>query len=245
MTTDLAKISSDRLHSMFNAGMKVLNCHRVLSKTDDNIVGELLKGHETFFQWDHYPPGDVYDREHDSQFYYHAHPQEERVGEHGHFHTFLHPEAFSGDLAPLVEPPEGELEEDEDALAHIVGISMDETGIPIRLFTVNRWVTGEVLYPAGALIGLLDRFNIDLAQPSWPVNLWLSNMIRLFRPEIETLLIARDKTVAKWQKNNPALDAYEDESLEVTSSIDISVDRQMEKLQKQFLVRGQRVPEPA
>ena len=45
---------------MLGAGLEVLNCHRVLAKTGDNIVGELIKGHESFYEWDHYPPGDVY-----------------------------------------------------------------------------------------------------------------------------------------------------------------------------------------
>ena len=40
----------------------------------DNIVSELLRDVETYFEWDHDPPGDVYDTQTYSQFYYHAHP---------------------------------------------------------------------------------------------------------------------------------------------------------------------------
>ena len=32
-----------------------------MSMTGDTIVSELLKGHETFFECDHYSSGDVYD----------------------------------------------------------------------------------------------------------------------------------------------------------------------------------------
>ena len=78
-------LSQQDLEEMWSAGQQVLNCYRVLAKSNDNIVGELLKGQGTFYEMDHYPPGDVFDSETNSQYYYHAH----RGGEHGHFHTFL------------------------------------------------------------------------------------------------------------------------------------------------------------
>jgi hypothetical protein len=226
---------------MLEAGLAVLNCHRVLARTGDNIVGELIKGHETFYEWDHYPPGDVYDSDHDSQFYYHAHPQIERVGEHGHFHSFVHPEIIPSAHSPLAEPPPEELEEDEVPLCHLVGISMDSLGIPIRFFTTNRWVTGEILFAAETVSQALDQFEIDLAQPSWPVNLWVTNMIRLFRPQIESLLAARDQVIDDWQRSNPDSNAYEDHELEVTSALKISVDEQIAEIRQILTARGEAV----
>lgn len=243
MAQTLERIPTDRLHKMLGAGLEVLNCHRVLAKTGDNIVGELIKGHKRFYEWDHYPPGDVYDGAHDSQFYYHAHPQIDRVGEHGHFHSFLHPEVIPSGTKPLVEPPESELEDDETTLCHLVGISMDSTGIPIRLFTTNRWVTGEILYPAETIIQALDRFEIDLAEPSWPVNIWVTKMICFFRPAIENLLRERDGTILNWQRTHPDSNAYEDRVLEVTSCINISVDEQMAAVRETLAHRGEQVPE--
>ncbi|HSR70967.1 MAG TPA: hypothetical protein VLL72_01180, partial [Kiloniellales bacterium] len=80
---------------MAEAGRAVVEAHRVLARTGDNVVGELLRDHDTFYEWDHYPPGDVYDRESHAQYYYHAHPPEQRFpGEHGHFHTFLRPKGM-------------------------------------------------------------------------------------------------------------------------------------------------------
>ena len=71
-------IPTDRLREMAAAGSDVVECHRVLANSGGNIVGEFLRDVETFFEWDHYPPGDVYDTQTHSQFYYHAHPQELR-----------------------------------------------------------------------------------------------------------------------------------------------------------------------
>ena len=243
MASDLEQIPSDRLYEMLTAGLEVLNCHRILARTGDNIVGELIKGHKTFYEWDHYPAGDVYDDVNDSQFYYHAHPQIERVGEHGHFHSFLHPEALPVGHKPLVEPPPGELGEDDIPLCHLVSISMDRIGVPIRFFTTNRWVTGEIMYPAESLIPVLDRFEIDLAQPSWPVNIWVTNMVRLFRPAIEDLLRQRDAAISNWQRDKPDSNAYEDRELEVASSLDISVDEQIATTRKILSERGEDAPQ--
>ena len=84
-----------------------------------------------------------------------------------------------------------------DALSHLVAISMDKYGLPIKLFTTNRWVTGETWYRAPDVVAMLDRFEMDLAQPSWPVNRWLTAMVRLFRPQIASLLDERDRTLAE------------------------------------------------
>src|SRR3546814_10011495 len=75
-------------------------------------------------------------------------------------------------------------EDADDALSHLVAIAMTPGGLPFRLFTVNRWVTGEVWYRADDVIRLLDVFKIDHAQPSWPLNRWISAMIVLFKPQI-------------------------------------------------------------
>jgi hypothetical protein len=212
---------------MAAAGDEIVDCVRVLAKTGDNIVGELLKTEATFFEWDHYPKGDVYDPESHAQYYYHAHPADDRLGEHGHFHSFLRPDGLGMGVRPAPLPDNAPAADAEDAACHLVAISMDKYGLPIRLFTTNRWVTGETWYAAGDAIAMLDRFAIDLAQPSWPVNRWLTAMVRLFRPQIAALLAERDAAVDAWRAAHPGTDAHEDRKLEVTSQLAISVDDQI------------------
>src|SRR3546814_9593792 len=60
------------------SGAEGVEIRRVLAKTGDNLVGELLKHSGTFYEWDHYPPGDVYDHETHGQCYYHAHAADQR-----------------------------------------------------------------------------------------------------------------------------------------------------------------------
>src|SRR3546814_15252336 len=80
---------------------------------------------------------------------------------------------------------------------------MTPGGLPFRLFTGNRWVTGEVWYRADDVIRLLDVFKIDHAQPSWPVHRWISAMVVLFKPQIAELLLGLDARVAAWHDQYP------------------------------------------
>ena len=210
------------------AGEEVVNCHRVLAKSGDNLVGELLRGVETFYEWDHYPKGDVDDRESHSQYYYRSHPQDQRPGEHGHFRTFLRPKGIRPARVADYKAPK----EKNDALSHLIGISMDKHGVPIRVFSTNRWVTGEIWYKAADVCKLLDYFEIDLARPSWPLNRWLTAMMRLFRPQIIEAIHAHDLAVRQWRKAHPGKSPFEARKLEITSSIDTSIDDQVRAIEE-------------
>lgn len=226
-TVDWDAMSRGELQAMLAAGEKVLECVRVLGNTTDNIVGELLRDGDGFFEWNHYPDGDVYDHKSHAQFYYHAHPKDERPGEHGHFHTFLRPKGMPPGIEPAplddYEPPD----DDNGALSHLIAISMDKRGVPLKLFSTNRWVTGEVWYKAEDVCRLVNYFVIDHVRPYWAVNLWISSMMVLFRPQIRALIRARDVAVDSWAADHPGENVYEDRELEVTAEYDISVPDQM------------------
>ena len=49
-----------------------------------------------------------------------------------------------------------------DEVSHLVAIALDYAGEPIRLFTTNRWVTGETWYRADDVIKMLDCFKFLL-----------------------------------------------------------------------------------
>ena len=234
--TDFKKLPKTRLRKMAQAGDRILECYRLLGKNDANVVGEVLKGHGEFFEWDHYPPGDVYDHETHAQYYYHAHPPEGRTKkhgpEHGHFHTFLRPKGMPKSVKPAKVPDYKKPKDNNDELTHFIGISMDRAGFPIRLFTTNRWVTGETWYKASSVKSMLDRFDMDLAYQSLSVNIWITAMLQLFHPDIETLLKARDQAVRDWESEHPDKNVYEDRGLEITSIQDISVEKQIKGVQR-------------
>lgn len=105
-------------------------------------------------------------------------------------------------------------------------------GLPHSLFTTNRWVTGETWYKAEHVIKMLDHFVMDLAYPSWPVNIWITSMIQLFRPQIEDLIRERGSIVSKWKLKHPGENTYEDEELELPSLLNISVEKQIKEVMR-------------
>ena len=230
LAEDLTQLSRERLEAMAAAGDEILECTRVLRKAGANVVGEILKGQGTFMEWNHYPEGDVHDTDTHSQYYYHAHRGGEN--EHGHFHTFLRQPGMPHGVEPVSYDGEETWPHGKDALSHLIAISMDAYGVPIRLFTTNRWVTGEAWYWAQDVIAMLDLFLIDHADPSWPTNRWLSAMLRLFQPQIVALVEARDEALAKWRNKHPERDVFEDRELEITSGLDIFVEEQIERVRR-------------
>lgn len=228
VVSQLSALSRAELWTMHEAGAEVLACQRVLAKTGDTVVGELLRGQGIFYEWTHYPAGDVYDSETHSQYYYHAHPESERTpDEHGHFHTFLRPLGMPPGIRPAPVPDVTPPATQNDAISHLVGIAMDRAGLPIRLFTTNRWITGETWYAAEDVVRMLDHFAVEHARPSWPTNRWITAMIRLFRPQIAWLLRRRDQTVAERQAAWPRRNVLEDRDLAVTSELDIDIPEQI------------------
>jgi hypothetical protein len=166
-------------------------------------VGLVLKHEGPFYILDHYPKGDAYDPESHAQWYYHAHEKAERPGEHGHFHTFMR----GGDMPEGARPaPVADFQPKaarHDLVCHLVAVSMDRSGWPTKLFTTNRWVTGETWCAAHDVAAMLDRFDMKINKPAWPVNRWLTAMLRLFRPQIEDLLLQRDERVPAWRWAGP------------------------------------------
>lgn len=215
-------INNNRYQQMMkNAAAEVQESYRLLDKAGLNIVGEVLKGQGTFYEMDHYPKDDVYDNQTFSQYYYHAHRNLEE--EHGHFHTFIRAKGFPSGVLPaagfkMTEP----WPDEEDAICHFVGISMDSWGFPTGLFSTNRWVTGETWFSGSDVIQMIDRFKIDHAHPNLVINHWITAMLQLYRPYIEALLTHRDQVITCWADKYKDRDVLEDRELEVIGYYPIS-----------------------
>ena len=230
------ELTRDQLQAMQAAGTEVQKCYHVLTKVSANVVGELLKTAEAFYEWDHYPKGDVYDRDTHAQYYYHAHRGVDN--EHGHFHTFLRRKGIPADIRPTPDQGPAKVPEGDDVLSHLIAISMEPAGYPFSLFSTNRWVTGENWFAADDVVAMLDYFEIDHAWPSWPTNRWISAMMVLFRPQVIALLEERDRVVADWQERHPDRDVYEDRQLEITSIMPVSVEDQIARVGRELESRA-------
>jgi Domain of unknown function (DUF6969) len=230
-TSDLSR---QTLLRMAHARVKAVTCIRDLHARGSNLVIEVLRGSGDF-KWEHYPPDDVRDPKSHAQYYFHAHPPDERDDpDYGHFHLFIGPEGVPAGRRHAKVRKVATSASDKDAPSHLIAISMTPAGMPERLFTTNGWVTGETWYRAADVIGMLDRFVIDLNHPSRPLNDWLTAMVVLFRPQIEKLLIERDRVILRWHADHADIDVFEDRRLEIVSSIRISLHSQIEWLDRQL-----------
>jgi uncharacterized protein DUF6969 len=237
---------------MAAAGEAALDSLRALTSAGRSLVSEALAGSDGFYEWRHYPEGDVYDPVTHAQFFYHAHPPGERaLSEHGHFHAFVRPRGMPAGVQPLMLPelaipdapaqPQGPVlpparqpnqGEGNDKLSHLVAISMDDRGLPVRLFTTNRWVTGETWYGATDVVHMLDRFAINNSAPSVPLNRWITAMFALFRPQMSALLAARDAAIMHWRRRHRGkIHVLEDRRLEVTSATAIDLEEQVRQVE--------------
>ncbi len=220
---NLAGLPCARLEAMLEASRIAVAVEETLRQRGGNIVAELLAGHETIYEWTHYPTGDVFDRESVSQYYYHAHPGALCDGEHGHFHLFLCAPGLPDGAKPVPYDGDANWPTGASALSHIVAISMNNSGAPMRLFTTNRWVTGDVWYPAADVCRMIERFRIDHGEPSPATNRWITAIVRLFAPDTARLVLTRDAVIENWKRDHPDRDVFEDRALEITSHMKIDV----------------------
>jgi hypothetical protein len=214
----LRRLPRVELTHMYEAAAEAVASARTLADEGANPVTAVLRGASIVEEWAHFPAGDVIDPKTHGQFYYHAHAADERAaGEHGHFHIFVRPKAIAPGAQPVATPDS--TADEATWITHLVGISVDASGGLIRLFTTNRWVTGEVWYDAEAVIGMLDRFDMTGDAPSRALNRWISAIVHMFRPQIADLLHARDARVAAFQATHADSDVLEDRALQITSEM--------------------------
>jgi len=235
LKNELNEYSGKDLEKMLHAGEEILEWNEMLSKTESHVVDQVLKGQGVFWELDHYPMQDTFDRETYSQYYYHAH----RKGEHGHFHLFLRQGGMEKDTFPIFYDARNDTLNDIDTYAHLIAISMDDEGYPLALFTTNRWVTGEDWYASRDVKKMIDHFHVNHAHPSYVVNRWLNAMLILFRPQIDRLIEERETTLERYANGIPIKKVLEDHELDVTSEMPISLEKQIEVIRTLLDEKGE------
>jgi hypothetical protein len=226
------------------AAAMLRECRAALAARGSSVVHETIgAGVGEIAEWRHYPEGEVYDPASHAQFFYHRHPGGARgpadPSEHGHFHLFLRGDGIPAGVTPLLlpeiavanaplPPQSAPLKRgSRDEVCHIVAIAIDARGEPVRLFTTNRWVTGETWYRADDVIGMLDRVRCGSGISPALVGRWIEALVRLFQPEIAVLLRNRDKAVMDWRWRWPRGNVFEDSRLEVPSSFEIDLEARL------------------
>ena len=81
---------------------------------------------------------------------------------------------------------------------------------------------GDDWIDAPSAIALLPRFEIQLDQPSYLANRWLTAIVRLYSDEITHLVRDRDKAIDEWDSQSDVA-VREDRGLEVTAELRIEL----------------------
>jgi hypothetical protein len=197
----------------------------LVQKPGSSILHHTLNGQDRHLAMNHYPKGDRIDHATGAQYFYHCHRENYENHEHGHFHCFIRYPHIPKRIKPA--PLDDWDKYIDNPMTHLIAIGMNVHGEPIRLFTVNRWITSEIWYNAKHANANLNRFKMTLTHdPYWqPLDQWVEAMLHLFAPQIKWLHQARDEAVLK---HGPSV--YNDESIEELSSLPIDLNTQIQWL---------------
>lgn len=210
------------------AGLRLLGTYAGLAERGEHLLDSLLDGHPPK-QWAHYPDDDAIDDGHGYQWFYHSHSPEDRPGatEHGHIHLFARRKLWVRRLRSAREISFAGLEGGPKAAVntrHLLTMGFNAKGLPVSLFTVNSWVTGDLMLSAPTTAQLLE--NMVLATGYNNVDAVVESVVRLYRQEIRALLGQRDQTLRGFEGK----DVLADESLELLSECAIDVDAKLRAL---------------
>ena len=165
--------------NLWLAAQKLANIQMQYAKSGRTLNEAALCGAKDFVEWQHYPNNDLADVNSGYEFYYHAHSADEMPdGEHGHFHV---------------------IKRDSQSFHHLVGIALNQKGLPTRLFTTNQWVTGEEMIDSDLVIKSLKSFEMAVKGRMAPVSNWIGALIKLFSTDNEKLIVDRDQKIASME----------------------------------------------
>lgn len=210
------------------AGRRLLEIYAVLARRGRHLLQDLIAD-ESPRQWQHYPEDDAVDPAAGYQWFYHSHSPEDRPGaaEHGHFHLFARRRLWNGLLRSKAEKAfaalTGNPQQGVDT-RHLLAVGMNAKGVPVSLFTVNSWVTGDLMLSALATERLLARMRLNTGYPE--VDAVLEGVIGLCRDEIRQVLAERDAALSA----NPARGVLSDQGLEILSERPIDLDGKLAAL---------------
>ena len=206
---------------------QLLNIQQKMITSDGkNIIHFTLKNQEQgpHKKLQHYPLGDRIDQTTGAQYFYHCHRENMNTTEHGHFHCFLRYPQIPTRIKPTRLPDWDKYI--KNPTTHLVCIGMNQLGEPIRLFSVNRWVTSEIWYDAKHTPTFVNRFKMTLTDdPHWiMLDQWITALIHLFSPQIAWLNQARDNAMMQHKASYTSPESiYEERSIEELSEISINL----------------------
>lgn len=231
MRLPLERLSSADLRRTLGAAQSSLHGFTQATAEAGSLIRSWVGG-APVLAMEHYPRSDVTDRRHGYQFFYHCHRDD--ALEHGHVHLFAHA-TRSGRKRRLRGP--GHWARTDPS--HLIAIGLDARGLPVSLFTVNRWVTGGYWLGASTTLHWLQRLNMSGATAHVHSCQWLSGFLQMYLPVVTRLLAQRDRWLAR--QADPAA-AIDDPRTEIISSARIDWAGDLQRLEARWALRNAHVP---
>lgn len=225
----LMRISSARRKlgpsSTREAGACLLETYAELARRGEHLFGHVLAG-QMPKQWAHYPDRDAVCRSGEYQWFYHSHSPEDRPGtlEHGHIHLFARRAIWGRRLQSKSEKEFASLcgnPSTKPNTRHLLAIGFDAKGIPISVFTINSWVTGDLMLGAKLTLELLSTMALDTGNAE--IDAVIESTVRLCLPDLANLLAVRDRVLADCGGPN----MLNDPALELLSETQIDLDARL------------------
>jgi len=176
MIMDTGSLASAETPRLVVAARQFLSVMEKLQAEGDTVVTRVTERKPAIHEWEQFPEREQEDSNSGFRYYYHSHACPGASREHGHFHLFKR--IANGDSP--------------DAFTHLLAIGVDLSGLPVRLFSTNVWVTGETVVPANEVKRLADAFTVERDDRMVLVAEWIEKVLALFASEIDELLVKRD-----------------------------------------------------
>jgi len=204
------------------AGQRLLATYSTLATRGEHLLQGLLACTSPR-QWQHYPEDDAIDSQSGYQWFYHSHAPEDRPGgvEHGHVHLFARRPLWTRRTRSKAEHAFAALTGNTKSTAntrHLLTIGISAEGLPISLFTVNSWVTGDLMLSASFTQRLLIDMHLNTGHSE--IDAVIEDAVVLCADEIRQLLADRDLALSARTSDG----VLTDQSLEVLSETAVVLD---------------------
>ena len=216
------------MRTLHTSGLRLLQIYSELADSKEHLLDGLLLGQPPQ-QWEHYPQDDAIDRESGYQWFYHSHSPEDRPGgaEHGHFHIFARRPLWSRRLQSRAEREFQKLCDSpspQTHTRHLLAIGLNAKGVPISVFTVNSWVTGDLMLSRQLTMELLGSLRLNTGHAK--LDALIESVVHLCVPEIQKVMGQRDEKLA----SHPHANKLNDERLELLSELSIDLDAKLQSI---------------
>lgn len=193
---------ASRQRQMEQAAKDIAHCYASPGAEPDHFLDQSFRGQAPGTVIQHLQD-DIVESSTGYHYVYHCHSSRKHAGgEHGYFHLLAQAD-FTGHKIDIEREArflaQFDAEPTDARTISLIGVSVNARGVPIELFTANRWITGDRFLDAESTLALLDRFRIDDGALS-RVAKFLPALVRLFWPQAVHLLNKRDEKLFEYLK---------------------------------------------